>query len=896
MTEQTLPDPSALMGWHPNVHLTEKERVTTAAETHADIISDRMAPVTSEYRAMYQILRDLWARVELACGHMTAKIAETGDAVAISIVAKAADEIASLMAKRPNKYKPALEVAKEAALNTRHEPAIAAVVQVTTAVATAVGAREAAGTFKAGSFPALTLSGAITGPRKGGWPEVHSGRYQVDVDGLEGPDEAYNLIHRAKSLCYVEMAYVSPSYGVKIWALGEPAQNKTQHRREWEHVNRAVCTELGLNFDTKDVDPAVKSVNGLCFINHDPSAWYNPEAVRLPAAPPPEPKAKKAAAKAKPKSGKKPAGGAKPVEKDPDAAQAAHYLMLNLPPQGSQTYTDWCGAAVCVAGIWGIRAYERWCEGSQRPTERFNGIEEKIAGTKPADHADALFGLAQKYGWENPKAGRGRKVDPEYEEILEKRQEARKAAMKAGWVMGSGAYPKPVAGDMQNCMIALHELGMAGRFQLDAFDDRVYIDGKSRLNTKRHLPSIRLAISQKYASNAGNLDFSPTKEALLDTIIELAGQNPRNQVVDRIRAEPWDGVDRLTQFGTLAYNQEPKDRLMQEVAALIPRGIVVRALCPGAHFPYCPVLYSRRQGTGKSASLKLLAVARHTEGVQLEGYDYQKKLQERGCGMSVIEIAEMHAMNHASMSNLKSLITDEETDNREAYGDESVNRPFTFIVAGSTNNARFLTDLDHRRTPVLTIADDRGVNLQWLQDNRQQIWAQVADEYDRGVYSDPAEQYGAAVRLPAKYWQEANDRARRHEVETALGVWLDTRLADTDRIDSNVLHEEMRDPAKGFGKTWSNKDFAQEMERLGMRNGYRRDPENPKRRIRGWFRATSTGPLKEAAKQAAKQAPEAPPAQAPAAGHHHHPGEEPRPKAGKPKPAPAQDGQAGLEF
>ena len=241
----------------------------------------------------------------------------------------------------------------------------------------AADGKDAARPLKEGQFPAVTLAGVFPGARKGNdWPIRHTGLYQCDIDGLT-PAQAAELQARAAELAFVALAFVSPSFGLKVIARGAPAADKADQRRQWEGANRAVCGGLGLDFDGK-ADPAVKGVNGLCFLCYDAGAHYNPDAIPLPPVAP---------APAR-KRGRKPAAAAAPPDDaapdDGEIAKELAYIQQSLPAAGQNTYPDFL--AVCGA----LKELGRtesevaaWAEGTAR------GLAEYTWESLPAASGEA---------------------------------------------------------------------------------------------------------------------------------------------------------------------------------------------------------------------------------------------------------------------------------------------------------------------------------------------------------------------------------------------------------------------------------------------------------------------------------------------------------------------------
>lgn len=629
------------------------------------------------------------------------------------------------------------------------------------------GKREARG-FKAAKFPGVTLSGVINGKRAGGAPIHHTGVFQFDFDKAESPEDAAELRDIIADNPFVVEAFVSPSYGVKAFLRGQPAKDADDHARQWEHANRTLCEAIGVEFNDKDVDKNVKSLVGLTFLCHDADAYYNPNAIALEPAPAPEPEPER-----------------KPAATDAGrrAKQARRYLK-DIPVLSDREEWFKIAAAAYNCGL-SIDEIEQWASD----------------GDKYQPGEIAALGLDKP----GPKRKAGLKTLKDYAEAFGGNVARADIAREMGFIPGAGEAAKPVAGSVHNARVAMSIMGIAGDFALNEWDGKIYLRD-NQYNERKDLPVIRDAIEKHFA---GELDYVPTRESLADGITAEARANAYNSVTDALNALEWDGVDRLSDLGEKVYGAGGE--LNSAIAALIPRGMVVRALHPGAHFPYCPVLVSDHQGAGKGTSLKALCPGGrgcYAEGVQFSGFDYQKKLQERGRGKNLLEVGEIDAIGGAALSNLKAFVTDEILTNREAYAAEASDMPVTFILVGTTNNQHFLTDSQNRRVPVITIPKDVFVDTEYLYANRQQIWAQCVDEYRQGkwfVDKDGRDLPAgvAEVRMDESLWNAAEQQSQQHELENPLFVWLGEALEHLDRIPhpdySDVILSAVLQDALGFG-------------------------------------------------------------------------------------------------
>ena len=155
-----------------------------------------------------------------------------------------------------------------------------------------IASPDEAKTFKASTFPGVTVAGVVQGFRAGGVPEQHTGLYQVDLDGVDA-DQAPAIRDAVAAFSSTVLAFVSPSFGVKavVKADAPPMLDRVHQIHHWTHANECVLAFLrskGWDLDYAN-DQHVKAVNGLMFVCHDTDARYNPDAPAIPVPPEPEP-------------------------------------------------------------------------------------------------------------------------------------------------------------------------------------------------------------------------------------------------------------------------------------------------------------------------------------------------------------------------------------------------------------------------------------------------------------------------------------------------------------------------------------------------------------------------------------------------------------------------------
>ena len=540
-----------------------------------------------------------------------------------------------------------------------------------------------------------------------------------------------------------------------------PPPDKHQQHAYWETVTQAACAAIGFDWNNAGNDKQVKGGNGILFLASDPDVYVNDNPAILQITPPPPP----APGPAIPYAG----GG----ESTLDNMLAA--IDQHVGPPGAGTYPLRLATATCLKELgWDFDRVNSWWE-RHRHGEFTLAKFDKLSGVKFGKGPWATLEYKAKFGM-----GSHRDAKP----APAPDAPAQPAAPPDGrlhWVMTGGKDPKPKDGSTLNAVKCLSEMGYAETLQFNLWTQRVEYHG-AQFKDQREIPVLTLAIEKEY----GSWGYTPGKEALLSGVRAVAHQSEYHPLQDYIKGIQWDGVLRLDYFGHHVYGLDPNDVLGNLSAALIPRGMVARIFKPGTRIPYIPIIRSDKQGVGKGESLKELAGdGNFAYGIQFGAFDFTKKVQERGRGKCIIEIAEIHALDAAKLSQAKALATDTSTNDRDAYARDAHDQPFTFIPVGTTNDKRFLTDLTgNRRHPVI---DVRGpVNLQWIRDHRDQMLAEAYAEFVRGDFD-------YAVALPEIHWDAASAASAEYQVDDPYDVWVGGYLAEgAGSITGKKLLEDCR--------------------------------------------------------------------------------------------------------
>lgn len=177
---------------------------------------------------------------------------------------------------------------------------------------------------------------------------------------------------------------------------------------------------------------------------------------------------------------------------------------------------------------------------------------------------------------------------------------------------------------------------------------------------------------------------------LRDAISYVSSKHPVNPVKEKLM-----GLERGEEavLGTVLKTYLGADvPHIEEIERVIFGGIVARLCEPGVKFDYMPVLQGA-QGIGKSTLCHLLALTPDMFSDSIGSFNEPRKWWYQTEKKSIVEVAELAAFEGIqSQEVLKSFISSEVDEWCPNYGKELVSRPRTFVLLGTTNADRFLSD------------------------------------------------------------------------------------------------------------------------------------------------------------------------------------------------------------
>lgn len=217
------------------------------------------------------------------------------------------------------------------------------------------------------------------------------------------------------------------------------------------------------------------------------------------------------------------------------------------------------------------------------------------------------------------------------------------------------------------------------------------------------------------------------KEMVYDAIIKVSYDNTVDSGADYLKSLTWDGTPRLDSWLSWAYHT-PNDEYHQRIGANWIKGMVKRILFPGCKFDYVLVLEGE-QGIKKSTSLLVLAGALgHVETtMSTETKDFFMQF----LGNAIIEFSEGETLSRTEVKRMKAIITVQIDKFRAPYGRAVVPHPRRCVFAMTTNQTEYLKDETGNRR-WLPVAVKGVANIEWIEQNREQIFAEAAARVLKG--------------------------------------------------------------------------------------------------------------------------------------------------------------------
>lgn len=226
--------------------------------------------------------------------------------------------------------------------------------------------------------------------------------------------------------------------------------------------------------------------------------------------------------------------------------------------------------------------------------------------------------------------------------------------------------------------------------------------------------------------------------------------HPVREWLDELK---WDKVPRLDKWLMHVLDETPDtlSKPMAEYLTLVGRywllGMVWRVMEPGCKFDYCPVLEGKG-GLRKSTMVEILAVRPEWYSDTKFDLSRGKEAYEQVRGKWLYELGELSSLSRADVNDVKAFISSKNDDYRVAYGERAQSFPRQCVLAGSTNDKKYLRDRTGNRR-FWPIPVRHVMKTEWLERMRGQLMAEAYAMYlQGGVPYTPSQEEEARLFVP----------------------------------------------------------------------------------------------------------------------------------------------------
>lgn len=247
-----------------------------------------------------------------------------------------------------------------------------------------------------------------------------------------------------------------------------------------------------------------------------------------------------------------------------------------------------------------------------------------------------------------------------------------------------------------------------------------------------------IGFTVEYASNGK----APAKDKISDAVALIGERRAYHPVREYFAGLRWDGIERLNGW-LVDYLGAEDTPLNRAFARKILCAAVRRVMQPGCKFDSMLVLEGA-QDLGKSSAIRALCPNGRWFTDQLEIGADPKVTIEKTAGAWIVEMPELDGLGRRDTNRVKSFITTTHDRARLAYSRFAVTRPRQFVLFGTTNESRYLTDTTgNRRFWIVKVNKADPVGIAAVRD---QLWAEaVQAELAENLWlDDPALKSAAA--------------------------------------------------------------------------------------------------------------------------------------------------------
>jgi len=263
--------------------------------------------------------------------------------------------------------------------------------------------------------------------------------------------------------------------------------------------------------------------------------------------------------------------------------------------------------------------------------------------------------------------------------------------------------------------------------------------GKSYIHYKEEKSEVDDATYRKMWVETVQLNIKAKKSEIRDIIDYQLDTTEDKDLRYFINNTKWDNTKRVMPFmkNFFLNNRDPNIEI--KIKAFLIQ-CMRRVMNPGCNAPYMMIL-AGKGGAGKSLLAKFLGgdldpLAKRARAYSDASLDFEddKRSGELLRGKFIHELGELKNFNKADMNSLKQFVTRNEDCYRPSYGTTVVEQKRLTSFIGTTNEPKFLRDLDGLRRYIV-ISTSRDVDSSYAKDilamDFWQFWSEVKVWYNQ---------------------------------------------------------------------------------------------------------------------------------------------------------------------
>ena len=309
-------------------------------------------------------------------------------------------------------------------------------------------------------------------------------------------------------------------------------------------------------------------------------------------------------------------------------------------------------------------------------------------------------------------------ADPQVWEMLDKPKPAYKKDKR------TLKYVVRPRGNRKNLAIIFENDSEYSTLQYHDHSTTIYLKGEKI--EKAGWEDIALDLEERYRLEVKD-------KALSSALFRVAFHKQIYPIKDYLEGLEWDGVERLATYATDILKAETtadNRELIEIMSTKMFIGPVARIFEPGCEMHSMPIFIGDK-GVGKSMCIKLVSP-------QVEWFDRTNiKIGDKSAlehihqtGVWLQEMAELADFQGKHANKIKSFLTTEKDRYRIVYDKDLVYKPRRICFFGTSNDYQILDDGWERRFWIFKITDK--VDLNWIIENRNQLWAEAVHLYKSG--------------------------------------------------------------------------------------------------------------------------------------------------------------------